>query len=176
MKYTQRMLQIAERLDLSDEDLAHLALIYCDTLSSFHAWAWNLSSEEVRTLLGYADAGATRKVWCNMNLQGQGDVYDFWVPLEVYEWIIREDTPGRTGDESGWEDTGVPECMREQLKKVDSEDPFSRGEEEAAKVYVTSGSWDNDRALAAKCAYGDYEEPPEGALKHPKFTYEGYVY
>lgn len=74
-----------------------------------------------------------------ISLEGMGDTTAALVSKDIFEWIERKDTPGRTGDESGWIDTGVPAVLLEALKKESHfEEPF-----------VTSGSFDNDRALIA---------------------------
>lgn len=61
------------------------------------------------------------------------------VPEEVMQWIKRTDTPGRTGNETGWNDTAAPQCVLDILQE----------HYDVSIPSVTIGSFENDRALYA---------------------------
>lgn len=67
-----------------------------------------------------------------VTLQGGGDFYAALVDQETFNWINRDDTPGRKGRETGWTDSAAPDW----LKKMET-------------ILVTSGSYQNDRAIYA---------------------------
>jgi hypothetical protein len=110
-------------------------------------------------------------------LAGQGDIMVKVVSEETFAWL--SSAPHFGGDDnSALEEEGqVPERQLEKLR--DEDDDFDG-------VYITSGSWENDRALSAvsdvegyKSSYLDLTE----ALKAVKDrddtvvdTYEGMIY
>lgn len=67
-----------------------------------------------------------------VEVSGQGDHWLTLVTKEVLDWICDPKTPGRQGDESSWYDTATPPDIR-------------KGEQ----AHVSSGSYQNDRALFA---------------------------
>lgn len=91
-------------------------------------------------------------------LSGQGDTDVKPVDEEAYNWITSEDlgrpeTFEEDEDEHGWYDRIVPASQLELLQK--DADKFGG---EVERVYITIGSYDNDRALFAK--------PVEGYATH----------
>lgn len=86
-----------------------------------------------------------------LTLEGGGDRYLTVVNKETYEWITSEDLgqPAGSQGKSSWEDQLVPPSQVEPLK--------------SAGLYplrITIGSYDNDRALAARPMEGyerDYD-------------------
>lgn len=84
-----------------------------------------------------------------IHLSGGGDSRLFLVPEEVYDWIERTDTPGREGDASSWEDTAAPQCVLDEVEYV----------------WVTIGSYENDRALCASCVEAFPHFDSHGALR-----------
>src|SRR3954464_14699658 len=86
-------------------------------------------------------------------MEGQGDTHTKLVTENVWNWIMRRDTPGRENGKSGWIDTAAPESVVKAVKE-DNED-----------VFVTIGSYQNDRALFARGEevpfdeYGDSDGP-----------------
>jgi len=81
-------------------------------------------------------------------LTGQGDTYVKPVDKETFDWVTSADEGRPKGQEndSGWDDQLVPESQKQKLKALTG----------SAVVQVTSGSFDNDRALAARAA-GQYD-------------------
>ena len=74
-----------------------------------------------------------------IKLQGMGDFEEKFVDQEAWDWITSQD-PGQLpsdAGESSWEDQIVPDAVRQEIKK-------EYGGEE---IMVTSGSWENDRAI-----------------------------
>lgn len=63
-----------------------------------------------------------------VELFGQGDRYLFLVLGTIVDWINDVECPGRQGDESAWYDEATPAQFGE-------------------KARVTSGSYQNDRAM-----------------------------
>ena len=84
-------------------------------------------------------------------LEGGGDLEIKVVDEETFKWVTSDDMgkadPPKKGDSRyHWEDQLVP---KSQIKKMKTEygayyEPLT----------ITSGSWDNDRAVAARCADG----------------------
>jgi len=78
-----------------------------------------------------------------LNLSGPGDHYLVIVDQVAWDWIMSNDPglpPGKTmgigrGQLSSWEDRLVPDSLKERI------------EESGGTVELTSGSWQNDRAL-----------------------------
>ncbi len=84
-------------------------------------------------------------------LQGGGDTYAKVVDEETYNWVTSDDMgqPQDMEDENCWEDQLVPASQVTKLKAL--------GDGDAYPLMITSGSWENDRAIAARCMDG-YEE------------------
>jgi hypothetical protein len=89
-------------------------------------------------------------------LRGQGDQYVKLVDEATIEWIARDDTPGREGRETYWVDSAVPPAVKGDL-----------GDDE--EVGVTSGSYQNDRAMHASnvASFPDFDSVKE-AKAHAK--------
>lgn len=103
---------------------------------------------------------ATQKVYL-VTLEGGGDLYVKVVDQETFDWITSDD-PGipeaESDDDDGvtlWEDQTVPPSQVAKLKAIGD-----------YPVEITSGSWENDRAIAAQPAdgYDTYDTVAE-ALK-----------
>jgi len=93
-----------------------------------------------------------------VTLEGGGDRYIKVVDQETYDWITSDDMGRPEGEDnsSSWEDQLVPASQIAKMKK-------QRGED-YEPVSITSGSWDNDRAIAALSADGyddDYDSIKE---------------
>jgi|HubBroStandDraft_3_1064219.scaffolds.fasta_scaffold192108_2 hypothetical protein len=84
-----------------------------------------------------------------VSLDGGGDLFVKIVNGETYNWITSDD-PGRPAEcgDTSWEDQLVPRSQIEKLKQGNN-----------YPLYITSGSWENDRAIHARSAdgYGDYD-------------------
>lgn len=81
-----------------------------------------------------------------ITLTGQGDTDVRVVDQETWDWVTSND-PGQAHGEagkSGWVDTLVPAS---QIKK-------QKADKYGSKVHLTSGSWQNDRMMAAYPADG----------------------
>lgn len=77
------------------------------------------------------------KVYC-VELEGQGDKEIKLVSKEVFDWINSRDLGRPDGcSDSGWIDQTAPQEVKDYHTKNDGE------------VYITIGSWNNDRALLA---------------------------
>jgi hypothetical protein len=74
-------------------------------------------------------------------LRGQGDEIVSLVNEGHYAWITDNKTPGRKGREGAWVDTGIPADVRAKL------DAMAATVGELVDIEVTSGSYQNDRAL-----------------------------
>ena len=110
-------------------------------------------------------------------LTGQGDTFIKVVDEETFEWIVSDDLGQPKGEEdaSSWEDQLVPASQIEKIKEEEGEyDPLR----------ITIGSYDNDRALAAKPC-GDYDtyysikEAMKAIKSHGdelEDEYQGYIY
>lgn len=72
-----------------------------------------------------------------LTLTGGGDTILALVDLELWTWVQRRDTPGRTARASGWYDTEVPRRVVEAMAATGD------------RVHLTIGSFQNDRALYA---------------------------
>lgn len=81
--------------------------------------------------------GGEMKVYC-IDLEGQGDKEIKLVSKEVFDWINSSNL-GRPEncEDSGWIDQTAPQEVKDYQAKNDG------------KVYITIGSWGNDRALLA---------------------------
>ncbi len=71
-------------------------------------------------------------------LTGQGDTEIRVVDQETWDWIFGPS--GQPEGESGWEDPHVPAYQRRKSREEEGEEN---------DFYLTSGSWQNDRALHA---------------------------
>ena len=77
------------------------------------------------------------KVYC-IELEGQGDKEIKLVSKEVFNWINSRNLGRPDGcNDSGWIDQIAPQEVKDYQAKNDGE------------VYITIGSYDNDRALLA---------------------------
>lgn len=83
--------------------------------------------------------GESQEVYI-IELQGQGDVEIKIVGKETFEWL--SSTPQFPRDSNSYYDETAPQ---EQVDALHDEDP-----EQETSVYITTGSWENDRALAAR--------------------------
>lgn len=109
-----------------------------------------------------------------IHLSGQGDVDIALVDKVTFEWVTSRDKGQRPEDvgKSGWIDQSVPESVRERLPK---------GERE---VHLSSGSFENDRALVATTLRGVKTfTSVRGAMAYVRHEnlnivdeYEGYIY
>jgi len=88
-------------------------------------------------------------------LRGQGDTEIKVVDKETFDWITSSD-PGHGLKEMpiSWDDMNTPASQLAKMKKQD--DTFW-------SVYLTCGSWENDRALA--CAAADGYAESYGTIK-----------
>ncbi len=80
-----------------------------------------------------------------IRLEGGGDVDEKFVDEEAWNWIISDDMGQRSEDagESSWEDQLVPDSVMKEIAKE-----YKRcGMTAEPGVTLTSGSWENDRAL-----------------------------
>lgn len=108
-----------------------------------------------------------------IRLTGQGDIDEKFVDEEAWNWITSNDmgqSPEDVGEYS-WEDQLVPDSIRKLIESAYD------GEE----VMITSGSWDNDRALMCPENVAiDKSKLDRGALrdslKQQGFEYTGEVY
>lgn len=81
-------------------------------------------------------------------LEGQGDLVVTVVDKETFDWVTSDDL-GRRPEDAGrthWDDQLVPASQIAKMKADEGE--------AYQPVWITIGSWDNDRALAAKPADG----------------------
>ena len=108
-----------------------------------------------------------------IRLTGGGDIDEKFVDEEAWNWITSDDMGQRPEDvgESGWDAQLVPGSIKKLMKNLYGED----------EVMITSGSWDNDRALMcpenvsidhSKVDYGALRD----SLKEQGFEYTGEVY
>jgi hypothetical protein len=76
-----------------------------------------------------------------ISLSGQGDQDYKVVDKETFDWICSSNKGKPKGEEkeSGWYDTTVPQSQIELLNQD--------GDANDSQVYLTSGSYQNDRAL-----------------------------
>jgi hypothetical protein len=114
-----------------------------------------------------------------VTLTGGGDTYRKIVDEETFNWICSDDPgqpEGTSEDAYSWIDQLVPAS---QLTKMKADD------EDFAGVDLSSGSWENDRAIFAYPADGyldDYFSTKEvmQAIKNHgdelEDEYEGYMY
>lgn len=109
-----------------------------------------------------------------IRLTGGGDVEEKFVGQEAWDWITSRDMGQRPEDigESSWEDQLIPDSVRLQLTADGWTDNDRR---------ITSGSWDNDRALMCPQDPGiNIFELDHGAiresLKRQGFEYTGEEY
>ena len=117
-------------------------------------------------------------------LQGQGDVEAKLVDQETWDWIHSD--PERPPDNpSVWEDPNVPEALRARISKE-----RNQGLPEACQergISISSGSWQNDRAVQAPALSVDEKEMAfwniSEAFKTAKAlsldildSYHGYIY
>lgn len=73
-----------------------------------------------------------------IDLEGDGDRIIALVTKEVFDWVMREDTPGRENNETGWIDTATPQIVKDSYPETSEQD-----------FLITSGSYNNDRAIIA---------------------------
>ena len=112
-------------------------------------------------------------------LEGGGDTYIKVVDAETFAWVTSDD-PGKPPADSEeylyeWPDQLVPPS---QVAKLKSEDPDN------LPLHITSGSWENDRAIAALPAdgYDTYDSVREAMadIRHNKHVltdeYHGCMY
>ncbi len=83
-------------------------------------------------------------------LEGGGDVDIKVVDQETYDWITSDDLgqPPGSEEETMWEDQSVPASQLAKMK--------SKEGEHYQPPMITSGSWDNDRAIHC-CAADGYD-------------------
>lgn len=85
-------------------------------------------------------------------LTGQGDTEIKVVDKETWGWIFGPSGRPETG-KSGWDDPFVPAYQREKIlaDRRENEGPSDEDDEEGDRdvIRITSGSWQNDRALLA---------------------------
>ena len=103
-------------------------------------------------------------------LNGGGDNFIKVVDQETFDWICSDDGgfPADYDDDSSWIDQIVPTSQLEKMKaEWNALTPMQPVEFE---FRITSGSWDNDRAIGAKPAdgYDTYDTVKEAkkAIKH----------
>lgn len=104
------------------------------------------------------------------------------VTKEVWDWILSGD-PGRPegNTEHTWKDQTVSPTLLKQIRKYMgiSQADIDSGDEEDG-VCLSSGSWENDRALQAPCTMFDsLRELVQWTKKHRHKiidTYEGCIY
>ena len=106
-------------------------------------------------------------------LSGGGDTFIKLVNEAVWEWINGDYSPD--GDYASSYTEKVPEAVLEEARKYDMLEHFEDNE-----LDITSGSYDNDRAMAAP---GVEFESLKAAMQYAKQhsldiedTYEGYFY
>lgn len=78
-------------------------------------------------------------------LEGGGDIEIKFVDKEVWDWINNPDSGNRLNEgdsEYSWEDQTCPPNVKAAIWQF-------FGEESNFQIDVTSGSWENDRALLA---------------------------
>ena len=103
-----------------------------------------------------------------IHLDGE-DTYVKLVDKETFDWLSSD--PGRPEGKSSWVDPNVPPAVLARIKKV-------HGDE----VRITSGSWENDRAIFAEAVYGNCDSLKEAfelvRRKNYKVmdTFEGCMY
>jgi len=106
-------------------------------------------------------------------MTGQGDTYISFVPKDVYDWILMDETPGREGDASRWIDTGAPQSVVDKAASH-KDGPFD--------LSVTIGSYWNDRAIHAAelfPSFFDHDEADAYVRENGLIvmeTWEGYIY
>lgn len=121
-----------------------------------------------------------------IHLEGQGDIDEKFVTEEAWNWVTSND-PGLPADHDGstaWEDQLIPEPVKEIIRAdhvkwncdADAEESFN----------ITSGSWENDRALMCPPDAGvDMDALDWGALRdslaaqgfeYTGETYDGCIY
>jgi len=131
-------------------------------------------------------------------LSGGGDTYRKVVDEETFNWICSDD-PGKPADGKGcdeysWPDQLVPPSQAAKMKAAHEEyqkqygDPINDPDEEDDGEWplrLSSGSWENDRAIAAREAEGylddyfSYKEVMQAIKAHGdelEDEYEGYMY
>lgn len=113
-----------------------------------------------------------KKMYLVILTDGGGDTYYKVVDQETFDWICSDD-PGRPEDGKGcdeysWPDQLVPPSQAVKMK-ADHDDyqkkygnPINDPDEEEDGEWplrLSSGSWENDRAIAARPAdgYDDYD-------------------
>ena len=121
-----------------------------------------------------------KKVYA-VTLQGGGDTYRFLVDEEIWNWINKEPSPEEREllrEKAHFADPSTPERVQDLNEK----------NRESRLVSVTSGSFDNDKALACteldltgSQGYNSTREITEWLKQHPECElqseeYEGYIY
>lgn len=120
-------------------------------------------------------------------LSGGGDTYIKIVDEETWNWITSDDMGQAPADEdeSSWEDQIVPPSQIAKMKANHEKYTKKWGvNDQFYPLQITSGSWENDRALAAMPAdgYDNYDSFKEAmtAIKDNgdifEDEYEGYFY
>ena len=114
-----------------------------------------------------------------IRLQGGGDIEEKFVDEEAWNWIVSSDKGQRPEDigKTMWEDQNVPESVLKVIEK----DYREWGRRAKVRVELTSGSWENDRALLCpsnvsidltKLDYGSLRD----SLAEQGFEYTGEVF
>lgn len=125
--------------------------------------------------------GIMKKVYL-IRLEGGGDVEERWIDEEAWNWITSDDKGQRPEDigESMWTDQNVPESILQALEDEHKKYGYP-GARNPREVQITSGSWDNDRALTCPSNVSlDLSKLDYGALRdslaEQGFEYTGEVY
>ena len=120
-------------------------------------------------------------------LDDDGDIYKV-VDQETFDWICSDDMglPADYDDDTSWVDQIVPASQLTKMKaewNKDADKPW-RIKNEEFEFRITRGSWDNDRAIAARPADGyDTYDTVKEALRSIAFNrdtfedeYQGCMY
>lgn len=128
-------------------------------------------------------SGTTKTPVYLVQLEGGGDCYLALVTKEIYDWINAKPSPAvakELRETHSSEDDCVPASLKAALQKE-----FGQKDEEG--VHVTSGSYENDKALAARHAcvtgkhFDHFPELHEWLKEHPEYElqkddYQGNIY
>lgn len=118
-------------------------------------------------------------------MEGQGDTHVKLVTKTIWDWVHSPETPGRPPGSHGWTDPSTPASVRAVFK---GQKPDEREGSEDGHVFITSGSFNNDRALAAdgdEVLFDEYadadvvDEARQWALTHGHEVvdeWRGYIY